>query len=132
MYTYLKPIIEEINLVHLYITSQVVSFKLGVTVHTPCGDKTAKVVLLASSADLPARAMLMNMKRFNRKFGCLYCEHPGETSAGNHLHRFWPFRAACPDRTHISLLSDGKEAVISGKTVRIITHMYKYLYDKLA
>lgn len=105
----------------LYCVIALANITIGVTVHTPSGVRTSRVVLLAASADLPARAILMNMKRFNGKFGCLFCEHPGVTQRGNHLHRFWPYRDACP-RTHRSLLSDGKTAIINGKPVITIMH----------
>ena len=60
----------------------------------------------------------MNMKRFNGKYGCLYCYHPGVTYEGNHLHRFWPNRDV-NIRTHESLCYDGKKAVADGEAVRL-------------
>lgn len=48
-----------------------------------------KVVLIACSCDLPARALVLNMNQFNGFHGCWYCMQPGETLAtgkGGHVH----------------------------------------------
>ena len=60
----------------------------GVSVQTPSGDMLARAVLLACSVDLPARAMLLNMKQWNGIQGCLYCNHEGVTLGTDHLHRY--------------------------------------------
>lgn len=44
----------------------------GVPVQTPKGGTVARVVLLHLSVDLPARALVLNMKQFNGKYGCSY------------------------------------------------------------
>lgn len=64
--------------------------KTGVPVQTPCGDKVGRAILLSCSVDLPARAMLLNMKQWNGRHGCLYCNHEGVTLGTDHLHRYWP------------------------------------------
>ena len=74
-------------------------------------------MLLLSSVDLPARALLMNMKQYNGKFGCLYCEDPGVTLPNNSLHRFWPGMRDGKARTHQSILCDIKAAVVTGEPV---------------
>ena len=40
------------------------------------------------SVDLPARAIVLNMKQWNGAHGCLYCESPGTVLPGDHLHRY--------------------------------------------
>ena len=48
-------------------------------VETPAGVMVARGILLACSVDLPARAMISNMKQWNGANGCLYCEEEGST-----------------------------------------------------
>ena len=62
----------------------------GVAVHTPAWPMIARVILLFCSVDLPARAIVLNMKQWNGQHGCLNCESPGTTVDGDHLHRYWP------------------------------------------
>ena len=57
---------------------------IGVTVKAPCGEVTSKARLLLSSFDLPARASVLNMKLFNGKFACAYCEDEGVPRASSH------------------------------------------------
>jgi hypothetical protein len=33
--------------------------------------------------DLPAKAMLLNIKQFNGEFGCVACFHPGQKTGTN-------------------------------------------------
>ena len=47
----------------------------------------AHAMLLLSSTDLPAKALVLNMKQFNEMFGCCYCEDEGKTHDENSLHR---------------------------------------------
>jgi len=49
-------------------------------------------MLLLSSTDLPARALVANMKVYNGKYSCTSCEDPGEEGS-NPLHRVWPVNA---------------------------------------
>ena len=41
------------------------------------GRITLRTTLLMCSVDLPARCLCANMKQFNGKHGCIYCENPG-------------------------------------------------------
>ena len=41
------------------------------------GNHTVKERLLMCSVDLPARALVLNMKQFNGRYGCCYCEDKG-------------------------------------------------------
>ena len=52
---------------------------------TPTGQqKVMKATLLLSSADLPAKSLMANMKQFNGEKGCSVCEDKGKT-----LSRSW-------------------------------------------
>ena len=53
----------------------------------------------------------MNMKEFNGKFACCYCEQEGTTAPGRSLHRWWPYESY-ELRTHDSMLSDAREAML--------------------
>ena len=72
---------------------------------------TANAVVLNLSVDLPARAIVSNMKQFNGRYGCLYCEEEGTTLGADHLHRYWPYKTNATPRTHSSLLRDTQKAV---------------------
>ena len=85
---------------------------------TPAGVLVAGAVLLCCSVDLPARAMLMNMKQFNGTCGCLYYEDEGTTVGTDHLHRYWPKQNTSSPRTHSSILSNARDAITSGSVVR--------------
>lgn len=76
----------------------------------------ARAILLSCSADLPARAMLLNMKQWNGRHGCLYCNHEGVTLGTDHLHRYWPPKDS-QVRTHSSLMADAEAATKSGSPV---------------
>ena len=53
---------------------------VGVEVRSPLGLVRARAMLLLSSLDLPARAIITNMKQFNGEHSCIYCEQEGTTS----------------------------------------------------
>ena len=91
----------------------------GILVKTPVGIETARAMLLQLSVDLPARALVLNMKHFNGAFACCYCESEGETLPGDHLHRYWPHVPGTTQRTHQSLLANARKAVTEKTSVRI-------------
>jgi hypothetical protein len=98
----------------------------GIAVQTPSGSLIARAMLLNCSVDLPARAMLVNMKQWNGVHGCLYCEDPGVTLGNDHLHRYWPHQDSSVLRNRASLLKNAELAIRSGTSVRI---MYMYIYS---
>ena len=106
----------------------------GILVKTPVGIKTARAMLLQLSVDLPARALVLNMKHFNGAFACCYCESEGETLPGDHLHRYWPYISGTTQRTHQSLLANARKAVAEKTSVRIeiIKKNYFILMDILS
>ena len=85
---------------------------------TPSGDMLARAILLACSVDLPARAMLVNMKQWNGLHGCLYCENEGVTLGTDHLHRYWIPKDS-QVRTHNYLLHHVEAATITGSAVSL-------------
>ena len=93
-------------------TSSLFGFvRIGVTVNSPVGEVTCKARLLMCSADLPARASVLNMKKFNGAYACAFCEDEGEPRASSHLHRNWPYTVSCVPRTHRSVISNGRDAL---------------------
>lgn len=73
--------------------------------------------MVALSCDLPARALLLNMRQFNGQHGCHLCEDPGKTSAQNHLFRWWPYNSTSVQRTKKSLTDDSVEATEKNEIV---------------
>ena len=104
----------------LYLISTIIidHFIKGIQVNSPVGAVTAHAMLIQCSAELIARASIVNMKNFNGQYGCLYCLSPGKTTATDHLHRFWPHDPSGHLRTTASFKEDGMQALLSGKTVR--------------
>ena len=78
---------------------------------------SAGAILMNCSMDLPARAMVMNMKQWNGISGCLYCEDEGTVIGGDHLHRYWPQQESSVARSHASLLKNAETATRTGTTV---------------
>lgn len=97
---------------------------------TPSGDVICRAILLHVSADLPARAKIANMKQFNGAYGCLFGENPGSTLPHNPLHRFWPDVPSAPQRTHVSVLNNARDAISSGDAVSNMADMVLYASNK--
>ena len=89
----------------------------GIVVDTPAGVMVCRAILLNCSVDLPARAMITNMKQWNGENGCLYCEDTGTTIGSDHLHRYWPYKHATPARTKTSLLHNAQSALSTERVV---------------
>ena len=100
----LKPVLESIA--HLNL--------LGMQVKTSVGNKHVRARLLLSVFDLPAKALAVNMKQFNGKYGCLYCTHPGKSIRQGALI-FPP--DTYPTRTHADIQKWSKEAQQLGSAV---------------
>ncbi|XP_048246521.1 uncharacterized protein LOC125377412 [Haliotis rufescens] len=92
-------------------------FQKGIEIDTFLGKKFVKGLLLAVCVDLPARAMVLNMKQFNGKYGCNVCHAEGETQPNCPLHRYYPVGESS-QRTHKSMVNDVRTAVQSGQAVR--------------
>ena len=77
---------------------------------SPSGIVTSKAVLLMCSADVPACAQILNMKQYNGKQGCAYCEEEGTPRPSSHLHHNWLYSSDRVERTHQRMISDAKKA----------------------
>ena len=80
------------------------------------------------TADLPAKAVLLNMKQYNGKYGCNnLCEDEGVPRACSHLQRDWPYKENMTLRTHPSLLNQAKQTAVNGSVVcnTVIYYTYK-------
>ena len=91
---------------------------------TPEGELTCKVRLLMCSVDLVARAPVLNMKQFNGKYGCCYCEDEGCPRPNTHLHRTWPYCASSTPRTHRGVIANAKEAIEKKDAVSWLHYYY--------
>ena len=60
-------------------------YNIGISVTSPDGVVISKAKLLMCSVDLPARALVLNMKQYNGKFACAYCENEGTPRATSAL-----------------------------------------------
>jgi hypothetical protein len=70
----------------------------GITVKTGDTEVTCSSFLLCSTADLPAKSLLLNMNQFNGEYSCIYCNEKGSTfrtSKGGSVHIF-PFNITNP------------------------------------
>ena len=102
MKTFLTPLIKSLN--QLY--------DIGVDVSTPNGVRSCKAAIVMSTVDLPAKAIMLNMKQFNGKHGCSHCEYEGVPRLGMAMIRDWPYREdAMLARNHHTLLEFAKQAV---------------------
>ena len=99
----LEPILAEIMELNI----------LGTEVETTGGKKTIRTKLILSVFDLPAKCTAVNMKQFNGRYGCLYCNHPGESlMKGCTIYRPG---TSCELRTHESVNRHAEEALKSGE-----------------
>ena len=101
MLTFLNPLIEKLNSLN------------DRGIHVPDsahGDINVRCMLFVATADLPARADLMNMKRFNGKCACHLCKSEGKGYGPNNIHRCWPFQQNLERRTHEDQLTYASKA----------------------
>ena len=97
------------------------SSQLGFSVTAPSSEITCKVRLLMCSADLPARASVLNMKKFNGAYGCSQCEDKGQPRASSHLHRNWPCTTPCVSRTHESVILNATDSLRTKEAVSMLS-----------
>ena len=90
MLTFLNPLVEKLN--NFYDS--------GIQVPGSAdGDITVRCMLFVATADLPARAALMNMKQYNGKCACHLCKTEGTSYGQHNLHRCWPYEENHEKRT---------------------------------
>ena len=90
---------------------------VGISVKTPEGLMTSRVQLLMCSVDLVARALILNMKQFNAKHGCCYCENEGQPLP---QHTFTAFCASSTPCTHDSILANASKALRKKRASKLI------------
>lgn len=79
---------------------------------TPDGPHQCRAMLLLCSVDLPARALVSNMKLFNGEYSCCTCKDKGDNTVGASAGvRYWPYRSSCILRTADGIEQDYKDAV---------------------
>lgn len=79
----------------------------------------AKARMLMCSVDLPAKAIVLNAKQFNGRYGCTYCEDKGVARASSHLHRDWLYTQQCTLRSHAGIIQNARQALREGDAVSI-------------
>ena len=123
MLTFLSPLMDKLNILH----------EKGIDIKDSAeGHINVRCLLFVVTADLPARAELMNMKRFNAKCACHLCKGEGKGYGLNNLHRCWPFRQNEP-RNHDEQLpyaatASQKKAVMGVKGHSVFSKL-KYPFD---
>ena len=85
---------------------------------TEHGERVVRAALLICSVDLPARSMCANMKQFNGKYGCIYCENPGTPRVHTPMVRDWVPRPG-KLRTHESILNNAQQAITTQEAVSV-------------
>ena len=84
---------------------------------TPDGLRVCRALLLLSSVDLPAKAAMLNVKQYNGKHGCSYCDDEGVSRPGCPMARDWPFTGSAVIRTHETQVENAIKAQATGKVV---------------
>lgn len=95
---------------------------LGFEISTAYGPRKIKAAMVAMSCDLPARALVLNMKQFNGAYGCHLCEDPGESCSNSPMLRWWPYNGAVVGRTKESLLKNSLEVANTQEVVSCVQH----------
>ena len=95
-------------------------FYTGVEVVTASGTHLCRAMLLICSVDLPARALVANMKQYNGHYSCIYCEDEG-VSEDRTLR--WPFNHHPTLRSHRSVIKNIKECAKEQSVVSY--HLYQ-------
>ena len=111
--TFLKPLRD----------AMVKLFKDGITVESPdvSGSFKCRAILLSSTCDLPAKALLLNTIGHNGFYGCPRCTQPGKTTntVRGHVHTF-PYISTDPTgplRTVQTMEESAKQALQEHTTV---------------
>ena len=113
MLTFLNPLVEKLNVLN------------SSGIHVPDsadGDINVRCMLFVATADLPARADLMNMKRYNGKCACHLCKSEGVGYGPNNIHRYWPFEKSPEKRTHEDQLKFASKATIKKAVMGVKGH----------
>ena len=85
---------------------------------TASGTHLCRAMLLICSVDLPARAIVANMKQYNGHYSCIYCEDG--VSEDRTLR--WPFNHRPTPRSHRSVIENIKDCAKEKSAVSY--HLY--------
>lgn len=114
MLTFLKPFTESISNLQTN----------GVEVYSPdiSGNFICRAMLLCGSCDLPAKAIVYNMKQYNGEYGCSHCLQSGkrltlDTGGSVHVYPYIQNDPIGPKRTEEQARRYAHEAVTTGKPV---------------
>ena len=91
-----------------------------VEVETQAGSRCVKAAIVVFTCDLPARALLLNMRQFNGASSCHLCEDVGKTSPDNPLFRWWPYGTTSVLRSKQSLIDAAVKATGQNEAVSIL------------
>ena len=99
-----------------YVGQPFIKCRTGIDVSCKEGNFFSYVILLAVTADLPAKAKVANSIQFNGYSGCNTC-----TIKGNYVGHVmtWDYDPGSTIRTHASIISHAKEAVEQGCSVSL-------------
>lgn len=79
---------------------------------TPDGPHRCRAMLLLCSLDLPARALVSNMKAYNGEYSCCTCRDKGDNTVGASAGvRYWPYHSSCILRTADDVKKSYEDAV---------------------
>ena len=79
------------------------------------------------SFDLPAKALVTNMKQYNGAFSCPTCMDSGDNSlSGNCLVRYWPYQAVSVERTAHQMFEAIRKATLTGQVVHVM--MLRFIF----
>lgn len=101
-------------------------FAIGIEVSTPDGTKVIKAAIIGISCDLPARALVLNMRQFNGKNGCHLCEDDGKNPPESNLVRYWPYSGEPVPRTRASLIENSRLSISQNETVGLVNYVFLF------
>ena len=112
MLTFLEPFTESIS-----------SLKTnGVEVYSPDTSRNfvCRAMLLCGTCDLPAKAVVLNMKQYNGEYGCSHCLQTRkrlklDTGGTVHVYPYIPSNHTAPKRTEEETKMHAREAVSVAK-----------------
>lgn len=110
---------------------------VGVTVTTPDGVKTCRAIISVCTVDLPARALVCNMKAFNGAYSCVTCLDEGDNTIGaSPMVRYWPYNASCQVRSTTDVIDAFTDATTTNTAVSItptchLVHLIRFVGTKV-
>ena len=112
MNMFLKPIVESLTFME----------RTGVSILVDGVKFICKAFLICATADIPVKAMLLEMKQHNGEYSCSKCLQPGSNfrTINNGNIRVFPYdekNPSGPARNHNSFLDDASKAIDTGKPV---------------